>query len=103
MSSGQRAALEMAESAREEMKDTGLATGLFFGTPDFHKLLPYNRQRVEDLDQGDAFLSRLREVLNKYADPDAIDREGEIPDELLGELAQLGAFGIKIPVAYGGL
>lgn len=103
MSSGQRAALEMAESAREEMKDTGLATGLFFGTPDFGKLLPFHRQSDVDLDQGDAFLARLRDVLNHHADPDAIDREGEIPDELLGELAKLGAFGIKIPIAYGGL
>lgn len=103
MSAGQKAALEMAEAARDERNNTGLAAGLFFGTPDFAKLVPFPKQSVEDHDQGDAFLMRLRRVLDEHADPDAIDREGEIPDELLEELAQLGAFGIKIPIKHGGL
>ncbi|HYF36367.1 MAG TPA: acyl-CoA dehydrogenase family protein, partial [Prosthecobacter sp.] len=100
---GQKAALEMAEAAREERTNAGLAASLFFGTPNFSQLVPFARQRVEDRDQGDAFLSQLRGVLAKHADPDAIDRDGEIPDELISALAQIGAFGIKIPVAYGGL
>lgn len=93
----------MAEAAREDRVDTGLAGSLFFGTPNFAQLLPYSKQRVEDKDQGDAFMARLRDVLAKHADPDAIDRDGEIPDELIAGLAGIGAFGIKIPVAYGGL
>lgn len=36
-------------------------------------------------------------------DPDEIDRTGEIPEDVLRELAALGAFGIKIPTVYGGL
>ncbi len=103
MNAGERAALEMAEAARDERSNTGLAAGIFFGEPDFDKLVPFPRQSVEDRDQGDAFLHRLEEVLDKYADPDEIDATGEIPDVLLGELAKLGAFGIKIPVRYGGL
>jgi alkylation response protein AidB-like acyl-CoA dehydrogenase len=103
MSSGQRAALEMAEAARDERSNAGLAAGLFFGRADFTKLLPFPKQSVEDRDQGDAFLARLRKVLDEFADPDAIDRDGEIPDVLLEELARLGAFGIKIPVKHGGL
>jgi hypothetical protein len=103
MNAGQRAALEMAEAARDERRNTGLAAGIFFGEPDFDKLLPFPKQSVEDHDQGDAFLHRLEAVLDQFADPDAIDATGEIPDELLKELAKLGAFGIKIPVRYGGL
>jgi alkylation response protein AidB-like acyl-CoA dehydrogenase len=103
MNAGQRAALEMAEAARDERRNTGLAAGIFFGEPDFDKLLPFPKQSVEDHDQGDAFLHRLEAVLDQFADPDAIDATGEIPDELLNELAKLGAFGIKIPVRYGGL
>ncbi len=103
MSAGQRAALEMAEAARDERHNTGLAAGLFFGTTDFSRLLPFPAQSHEDSDQGDAFLSRLKKVLDDHADPDAIDREGEIPEDLLEELARLGAFGIKIPIKYGGL
>ena len=102
MSAGQKAALEMAESARDERSNVGLAAGLFFGTPDFSKLLPFPKQSLEDHDQGDAFLSRLRAILD-HADPDAIDRTGEIPESLLKELADVGAFGIKIPTSHGGL
>ncbi|MBX7210740.1 MAG: acyl-CoA dehydrogenase family protein [Verrucomicrobiaceae bacterium] len=103
MSAGQRAALEMAEAARDERQNTGLAAGIFFGEPDFAPLLPFPKQSVEDRDQGDAFLSRLKRLLDEHADPDAIDRDGEIPNELLRQLAELGAFGIKIPIKYGGL
>lgn len=103
MSAGQKAALEMAEAARDERNNVGLAAGLFFGTPDFDKLLPFPEQSVEDHDQGDAFLSRLKKVLDEHADPDEIDRTGEIPETLLDELAHLGGFGIKIPTKYGGL
>ncbi len=93
----------MAEGARDERHNTGLAAGIFFGEPDFSSLLPFPKQSVDDRDQGDAFISRLKRLLDEHADPDAIDREGEIPPELLRELAALGAFGIKIPTKYGGL
>lgn len=103
MNAGQRAALEMAEAARDERNNAGLAAGIFFGEPNFDLLLPFPKQSVEDHDQGDAFLHRLEEVLDNHADPDEIDATGEIPDALLSELASIGAFGIKIPIKYGGL
>lgn len=103
MSAGQKAALEMAEAARDERQNSGLAASLFFGEPDFSRHIPFSPQSEEDRDQGDAFLNRLRAVLDAHADPDAIDRTGEIPDTLLQELAAIGAFGIKIPMKYGGL
>jgi alkylation response protein AidB-like acyl-CoA dehydrogenase len=103
MSAGQKAALEMAEAARDERQNSGLAASLFLGEPDFSRHIPFSPQSEEDRDQGDAFLNRLRSVLDTHADPDAIDRTGEIPDSLLQELAAIGAFGIKIPMKYGGL
>ena len=103
MPAGQRAALEMTEAAREERRNTGFAASLFFGEPDFAKVLPFPIQSLEDRDQGDAFLTHLKHVLDEHADPDEIDRQGEIPDSLLDQLAAVGAFGIKIPVKYGGL
>ncbi len=103
MNAGQRAALEMAEAARDERRNTGYAASLFFGQPAADKLLPFPKQSVEDRDQGDAFLHRLQDVLDDHADPDAIDRDGEIPDVLIEALANIGAFGIKIPTHYGGL
>ena len=104
MSAGQRAALEMTEAARDDReRNTGFAASLFNGSPLSDRILPFPMQSLEDRDQGDAFLSRLKAFLDANVDPDAIDREGEIPDEVLEGLAKLGAFGIKIPVKYGGL
>ncbi len=102
MSTGQRAALETAEAARETVSGRSFAATLFLGRPDFGKIVPFPAQSLEDHDQGDAFLKHLDEVL-AGVDPDAIDREGEIPDGVIEALAGIGAFGIKIPRRYGGL
>ncbi len=53
--------------------------------------------------EAQGFLERLEAVLREHVDPDAIDREGEIPDAALEALAEIGAFGIKIPEEHGGL
>src|SRR5439155_9186060 len=39
----------------------------------------------------------------EHVDPDEIDRTGEIPQEVIDGLAQMGAFGIKVSPSYGGL
>ena len=104
MSVGERAALEMAEAARDRIRG-GLSFGssVFMGRPDFATMVPFPTQSFEDKDQGDTFLIQLNEFLEHHVDADAIDREGEIPDEVIDGLARLGAFGIKIPVNYCGL
>ncbi|MCE0521772.1 MAG: acyl-CoA dehydrogenase family protein [Methylacidiphilales bacterium] len=103
MSGAQRAALEMTESARDTPGKHGFCGGLFLGRFDLAALHPYPRQSPEDSDQGDAFLGPLEKFLREQVDPDEIDRTGEIPDDVLGGLAKLGAFGIKIAPKYGGL
>ena len=103
MSTGERAALELAESSRDTRELSGFAASLFDGTPDFGLLFPFPLQSAEDKAKGDVFLDKLRKFLDEKTDPDAIDREGEIPDEVIKGLAEMGAFGIKIPEQYGGL
>jgi len=104
MSVGQRAALELTEAARDAAGErVGFAAGLFMGRCDFDALVPFPRQNPEDRDQGDAFLQRLERFLREKVDPDEIDRTGEIPAGVIEELGAMGAFGIKIPPAYGGL
>ena len=103
MSSGQRAALEMTEAARETEREGTFASKLFMGEFDLAGIRPYPLQSAEDRDQGDAFLHRLEKVLHEKVDPDEIDRTGEIPQSVIDELAKLGAFGIKISPEYGGL
>ncbi len=105
MSRGERAALEMAEAARENSTSKQLSFGasLFMGTPNTRNLTPFPSQSIEDRDQGDAFLQRLTKFLDHMVDPDEIDEMGEIPEDVIQGLAALGAFGIKIPTQYGGL
>jgi hypothetical protein len=104
MSEGERQALELAEASREEAGGRRTFAGsLFMGRPDFSPIIPFPVPSIEDEDQGDAFLAKLEDFLNHHVDPDEIDRTGEIPDEVIRGLADLGAFGIKIPTRYGGL
>jgi len=103
MSEGERAALELAESSRDTRELSGFAASIFDGRPDFSLVFPFPAQPAGERDAGDAFLAKLRGFLDEETDPDAIDREGEIPDPVIEGLAGLGAFGIKIPEAYGGL
>lgn len=103
MSSGQRAAMELAESSRDTRELSGFAASIFDGKPHLGLVCPFPMQSQDDRARGDAFLDPLKDFLKNHTDPDAIDREGEIPDEVLDGLARLGAFGIKIPQEYGGL
>ncbi|MEM9015972.1 MAG: acyl-CoA dehydrogenase family protein [Verrucomicrobiota bacterium] len=104
MSPEERAALELAEAARVESGPAiSYGSSLFLGRPQFDSLFPFPAQSVEDEDQGDAFLEKLETFLEEHVDPEEIDRTGEIPDSVMHGLADLGAFGIKIPREYGGL
>jgi len=104
MSEGQRAALELTEAARDAAAEKpSLASGLFMGRFDLDAVFPFPEQKAEDRDQGDAFLERLEKFLTERVDPDAIDRTGEIPQDVIDELGRMGAFGIKISPQYGGL
>ncbi len=104
MSEGQKDALDVAESAREtEWKHPSFAAGLFVGAfrPDL--ILPYPEQADDDRRVGDEYLAKLEAFLKANLDPGKVDRTAEVPDAVLEGLAKLGAFGIKIPKAYGGL
>ena len=95
-----REALEVTEEARGKRITDGFATGLFLGRPQFKPLIETAASKSRDGDEGERFLKLLRHVLDHHADPDEIDRSGEIPDDILKRLADLGAFGIKIPKKY---
>ena len=99
----ERDARAVAEAAREtEWTRPSFAKGLYLGRFDMDLIHPHPVPAPKDAAAGDAFLARLE----KYArtmDGARIERDAKIPDEYLAELAELGAFGMKIPVQYGGL
>lgn len=104
MTPGQRAALELTEAARDADTEAGsYGQSLFMGRCEVNRMIPFPQQSYEDMDQGDAFLHRLEKFLRDNVDPDEIDRSGEVPEEVLRGLADMGAFAMKISPQYGGL
>jgi alkylation response protein AidB-like acyl-CoA dehydrogenase len=104
MSKGQREALELAEASRDPLDDRGsFASNLFIGRYDFDRIYPFPAQTEDDRAAGEPFLQKLESYLREHVDPDEIDRTGEIPPENFAGLAEIGAFGIKVPQQYGGL
>ena len=99
----EREAREVAEAARESgWSRPSFAKGLYLGRFDIDLVHPHPRPDPEDEARGEAFLARLRAVCEGI-DGAVIERDAKVPDEVVRALADVGAFGMKIPVAYGGL
>jgi len=93
----------VAEAAREqEWTAPSFVRELFLGKLRMDLVHPYPFQTAEQAARARPFLDQLTKVL-EGVDSDRIDREGEIPKEVVESLRQIGAFGIKIPREYGGL
>lgn len=96
--------LEVAEEAREETwKHPSFVGDLFMGKVRWDLIFPYPAQSEADKKIGDEFLKKLENFLKARVDADAIDRDSQIPDDVMRGLADLGCFGLKIPKEYGGL
>ncbi|MDE3150739.1 MAG: acyl-CoA dehydrogenase family protein [Gemmatimonadota bacterium] len=96
-------ARDVAEAAREsEWSGPSFVRELFLGRFPLHLIHPCAPPDPDEEARARPFLDRLRAFLERV-DSDMIDRTGEVPDEYVDELRAMGAFGIKIPTAYGGL
>src|SRR3954470_13525943 len=97
-------AREVAEAAREqEWAAPSFVRDLFLGKLRMDLIHPFPEQDPAEELRARPFLDALEQFLREDVDSDKIDREGEIPDEVIDGLRKLGAFGIKIPREYGGL
>ena len=97
-------ARQVAESAREtEWKNRSFARGLYNGNLDLSLIHPLPEPDPEVEARAQPFLEKLEEFTRTHIDGDAIDRDRWVPEEVLEGLAEIGAFGIKIPIEYGGL
>jgi alkylation response protein AidB-like acyl-CoA dehydrogenase len=99
----EKEARDVAEQAREtEWEHPSFARELFLGR--FRPELIYPHPPPDPVEEARAkpFLDKLKAFMDKV-DSEEIDRTGEIPESLVQELRDMGAFGIKIPKEYGGL
>ncbi len=96
-------AREVAEAARETEWNPSFVKELFEGNLRLDLIHPYPEPTAEDLARAQPFLDRLEAFMLEHVDADRIDREGQVPADVVEGLRKLGAFGIKIPAEYGGL
>lgn len=91
--------LAVAESARDKASYSGFLAGLF-GADVRWEL--FSSVGIPEMSQSALdFLERFKGAITPL-DPERVDSEGELPESVLKTLAELGAFGIKIPKRFGG-
>ena len=96
-------AREVAEAAREQEWRASFVKELFEGKLSLDLIHPFPEPNPEDVAKAKPFLEKLERFLREKVDGDKIDREGQVPPEVVRELQEMGAFGIKIADEYGGL
>jgi len=100
----EREARQVAEAAREQdWRKPSFAKELFLGRFRLDLIHPHPLPTPEAVRKGEDFLDRLRGFCETKVDSARIEREARIPDETIAGLKELGAFGMKIDEAYGGL
>jgi alkylation response protein AidB-like acyl-CoA dehydrogenase len=96
-------AREVAEAAREtEWTRPSFAKELYLGRFDLSLIHPHPQQSSDDVERGEKFIADLRAYCETL-DGGRIEREDRLPDDYIAGFNNLGAFGMKIPRAYGGL
>ena len=96
-------ARDVAEAAREsDWTEPSFLRELFLGRLRLDLIHPFPSENDVETENARPFMEKLRKVL-QAVDSDAIDRDGHIPEEVVQQLRDIGAFGIKIPREYGGL
>jgi alkylation response protein AidB-like acyl-CoA dehydrogenase len=101
----EREARQVAEAARETTwQRPSFGKELFLGRFRLDLVHPFPQGGDdESRRKGEDFLRRLRKFCETAVDGERIEREGQIPDEVIRGLKDLGTLGMKIDEAYGGL
>jgi alkylation response protein AidB-like acyl-CoA dehydrogenase len=100
----EKEARAVAEAAREsEWAGPSFVRELFLGRFRLDLIHPHpDVSNPDEEARARPFFEKLRAFLLRV-DSDMIDRTGEIPEEYVQELRDMGAFGIKVPREFGGL
>ena len=100
----EKEAREVAEAAREQhWEQPSFVRELFEGNLRMELIHPFPEPDPAEVERARPFMERLERFMREKVDSDRIDREGQIPADVVQGLKDLGAFGIKIPTEYGGL
>jgi alkylation response protein AidB-like acyl-CoA dehydrogenase len=101
---GYREARAISEAAREkDWKLPSFGKEIYLGNFQPELISPQPDMPVEAVDKGERFLAALRSFLQDEVDPQAIERDNKVSDEVIDGFKALGALGMKVPEQYGGL
>ena len=101
---GYKEARAISEAAREkDWKLPSFGKGLYLGDFQPELISPQPDMPADAVEKGERFLSALGAFLENEVDPQAIERDDKIPDEVIAGFKDLGALGMKVPEKYGGL
>ena len=90
---------ELLFTGRQEL---GFAKGLFLGKFVADWAMPYPRFPAAQQAELDKSLAEVRQLLDQKLDPVAIDRNEDIPRDLIDGLAHVGVLGMTAPTEFGG-
>ncbi len=98
-----RRSREVAEASREaEWQGKGFMRDLFLGRLNLDLIHPYPLAE-SDRPEFKEWYARFERFLREKVNSQKIDELGDYPPDVVEGLRKLGAFGMKIPVEYGGL
>jgi alkylation response protein AidB-like acyl-CoA dehydrogenase len=80
----------------------GFANGLFFGHFNAEQIYPYPQIRPEEREAVGKAVAEVRRYCQEHIDPAAIDRNAEIPAEVVAGLGEVDVLGMTVPKEYGG-
>src|SRR5881227_2777940 len=90
---------ELLFSGRQEL---GFAKGLFLGNFVADWVMPYPRLAAAQEAELESALAEVRQMLDRELDPDWIDRNADIPRNLVAGLGRTGVLGMTAPREFGG-
>jgi alkylation response protein AidB-like acyl-CoA dehydrogenase len=85
--------------AKEEL---GFAKGLFLGRFVADWAMPYPKLKAAQQSELETALTQVRQMLDRELDSNWIDRNADIPRNLIDGLAQTGVLGMTAPLEFGG-
>lgn len=91
------------ESRQSEWEHPSFLKELFLGKVDLDIIHPFPDAKGFDRPEYNDLYDKIKDFLINEVDSDKIDREYKVPDEYYTQLAEMGAFGMKIDPKYGGL
>lgn len=80
----------------------GFANGLFFGRYHAEQIYPYPQLKADEREVVAKAVDEVRRYCDEHIDAAAIDRNADIPAEVIAGLGRIGVLGMTAPGEFGG-